>query len=440
MRANAELLVIGPPTLGRAVARALPRCRSTSTDDLLNGLWTIGHRAYDGVLVSYALGPRVSTALRSLREVAPTARIIVACAPEQEPEARATLAAGADDYVLEPVARAELESAFELAPVPGPTVHGNGTPSLVEVALFSEVLRNLQEGPQATLDRLAGVLQTAFDAEGVALHVDELSATAGRAAAPVLEEPIKRQDALVGSIALGRRAHGSYAASEAARLRDYAHLIETVVAQVREREHWRDLAWRDDLTGLRNRRYLEATLDRLLEQAAEQRLRLTFLLFDIDDFKSYNDRYGHETGDALLREVAQLLTHCSRERDVVARYGGDEFAIVLWDAEKPRVPGSKHPTDPLALVERFRRAIDTHRFRCLGPDAPGRARLSGGLACFPWDGKTRDELFRAADEALLSAKRGGKNQIVLAEGTLGRNGGGDAMPADEAGPADGPAD
>lgn len=416
MRGNARLLVIGPTALGSAVARALPRCQSVPIESLLGGIWTMGHGRFDGVVVSLGLGRRVLRAVRSLREVAPDTRIVVTCPAAEEPSARQALAAGADDYVLEPVAREDLETALQIASVPRYVASDQAVPSVQEIVQLSDVLRNLPEGPLATLDRLTTLVQEAFAAQGVVIQVDEFSATAGQPDPPVLHEPIRRRGSPIGSLALSRPRQGTYTASDAARLSDYARLIETIMAQVRERQHWQDLAWRDDLTGLRNRRYFDTTLNDLIGRATAERRRLTVLLFDIDDFKTYNDRYGHDTGDALLREVAALLTRCSREHDVVSRYGGDEFAIILWDAEKPRVLGSQHPTEPMALADRFCRAIREHDFKCLGREAPGPVTLSGGLACFPWDGQTRAAILRAADEALLAAKRTGKNRIALANG------------------------
>lgn len=416
MRSTPQLLVIGPAALSSAVATCLPRCKSVATEDLLGGLWTFGQRTFDGVVLSYALGHRVISVIRNLRDLRPDTRIIVTVSPAEEPNVRQALDAGADEYILEPVAADDLESALAVTTVPSFDESGAAVPSVEEVVQLSDVLKNLSEGSQATLDRLVTLVQNAFDTQGAAIRIDELAATCGQLGRAVLQEPIRRGDTVVGNIALGQRRRGSYSASDAARLRDYARLIDSVIAQTREREHWQDLAWRDDLSGLRNRRYFDATLERLISKAAAERHRVTVFLFDIDDFKSYNDHYGHETGDALIREVAQLLTHCSREHDIVARYGGDEFAVIMWDAERPRVPGSEHPSEPSALADRFCAVIRSHNFTCLGPGAPGPVTISGGLACYPWDGQTRPEIIRAADAALLTAKRAGKNKIALANG------------------------
>ncbi len=417
MRGNPRILVIGASGLGAAVARALPRCQVVTTGTLLSGLWTAGHEEFDVIAVSLAAGSSVPPAIRALRQVAGQARIVVSCAACEEPRAREALQAGADDYVLEPLVADELAATCRVArPAPLPVPAGP-LPSMEEILELSEVLKNLGAGLPDTLARLAAMLRKIFQAESVAIRVGDDSAQDGPAGPPVLEEPLRRGDDVVGTVALGPRSRSSFLASDAARLANYARLIETIVAQASERARWQDLAWRDDLSSLRNRRYFEATLDRLIGQAAAERFRVTVILFDIDDFKTYNDRFGHETGDALIREVAVLLKSCSRGHDVVARYGGDEFAVIIWDAEQPRVPGSQHPTDPMVLAERFQGAMQRHAFKCLGRGAPGPVTFSGGLACFPWDGQTRLEILRAADAALLTAKRGGKNHILLAEKT-----------------------
>ncbi len=429
MRGNARILVIGSDALGTAVARALPRCQAVTVTGGLRGLWTAGQSAYDGIVVSLDDQTRAARLLRSLREVLPQTRIVVAGPAAREPEVQAAVAAGADDYVLEPVAAGDLHAALGLPAAPRAPAQDLALPAVPEIVQLGEVLKQLSAGLEATLERLATLLQRAFEAAGVTMQVEELTTTAGRPAPPVLEEPLRRQERVIGFIALGQRVQGSYTTADAARLADYARLIETIAAQAHERALWQELAWRDDLSGLRNRRYFEQRLDELLQQATAQRSRVTVLLFDIDDFKSYNDAYGHATGDALLREVAALLLRCSREHDVVARYGGDEFTAILWDAEQPRIAGSQHPSDPAAVAARFQDVIRAHAFQCLGAGAPGPVTLSAGLACFPWDGRTRSELLCAADAALLTAKRSGKNRVQLAEPTA-TSAPTDAAPAD----------
>jgi diguanylate cyclase (GGDEF)-like protein len=421
MRPDARLLVIGPNRFRKAAGRALPHCERVDTGQPLAGVWKAGQQAFEGVLLSLATSRKPTRVIRSLRQVSPASRIVVACAPTAEPNAREALRAGADEYVIEPLTRVELERAFDIPP--SPAAQPKAVPisaGFDEQGQLAQIIKSLAEGPESALRRMAELLKATFEASYVVVEMRQMLATAGSAGEPVLQEPIRCQGAQVGMVALGRCKRGSYDASVAARLADYARLIEAVATVAGERVHWQNLAWTDDLSHLRNRRYFDQRCDELLAECARQRLHLTVLLLDLDGFKSYNDRLGHETGDALIREVAYLLTHCSRESDIVARYGGDEFAIMFWDAEKARVPGSRHPVDPLAFAERFCQTIRTHSFRCLGPNAPGEVTVSGGLATFPWDGTTREQLMRAADAALLEAKRTGKNRIKLA--TSGPNG------------------
>jgi diguanylate cyclase (GGDEF)-like protein len=419
MHADGRLLVIGSRGLCDEVGRILPGFQREFAEHALAGLWSAGQSPFDAVLISVGAARKLPRFIRNLRRVSPSTRAIVVCAPAEEPQARTALAAGADDYVLEPVAAEELQRALQIeAPAPVRPVEPPA-PTPQEIVRLSDVLRNLGEGPRETLDRLARLLRDSFGARSAAITIDDLTVAAGEAHAPVLEEPIRREGETIGGVALGAACAGAYTTAAAARLADYARLIEAVIGQVREQSRWRSLAWTDDLSGLHNRRYFERSLDDLIARCTEQRSQLTLLLFDIDDFKSYNDRYGHETGDALIREVAELLRTCTRESDVIVRYGGDEFAVIFWDAEKPRVPGSRHPTDIMAVAERFCGSIASHNFQCLGRAAPGPVTISGGMACFPWDGRARGHLLRAADEALLQAKREGKNRIVIAGGNGG---------------------
>ena len=186
------------------------------------------------------------------------------------------------------------------------------------------------------------------------------------------------------------------------------------------------LATQDDLTGLKNRRYLNQFLRQILSLAKQYRFNVTMLIFDIDNFKQYNDLYGHAVGDNVLFQAGKMIRHCCRRHDVVARVGGDEFIVVFWDlpdvqkhsqvsgsnAERRKAEG-KHPREPLFMAERFRKEIEATRLPFLGPHGQGKLTISGGLASFPDDGKTAEELSARADEALLEAKRKGKNKVVI---------------------------
>jgi diguanylate cyclase (GGDEF)-like protein len=169
----------------------------------------------------------------------------------------------------------------------------------------------------------------------------------------------------------------------------------------------------DPLTGLANRRYLDEVLSHLVERARNERFRVTLVLFDFDNFKHYNDAFGHGAGDEILREAGMLIKRCIRRQDFAARYGGDEIAVVLWDWQRRRIPNSEHPRSAMAIMERFRKLLKQHHFTRLGPQVQGSLTISGGLASFPWDAASGEELIERADQALLEAKRSGKDRIYL---------------------------
>lgn len=189
-----------------------------------------------------------------------------------------------------------------------------------------------------------------------------------------------------------------------------------VAMEKRHADLWRQ-AHIDELTGVWNRRYFDLRLGELIEGAQQQRGRVTLMIFDIDDFKSFNDQFGHDAGDEILRETARLMQSVVRTHDIVARIGGDEFAVIFWDAEQRRKPDSQHPDDVRRAAERFQAAVKDARFAKLGVDAPGRLTISGGLAGYPWDARDASDLFRAADAAAMQSKRQGKNALTFGAGT-----------------------
>jgi len=172
-------------------------------------------------------------------------------------------------------------------------------------------------------------------------------------------------------------------------------------------------AFTDPLTGAYNRRYFDRFLASALEQARAARRNVTVMVFDIDDFKTYNDRYGHDAGDEILRETVKLMRSTIRPTDRVCRIGGDEFAVIFYEPEGPRQEGSRHPQSVFDIAQRFQQHVQQHKFPKMVGLAQGSLTVSGGLATFPWDGMTVDELVKSADERALQSKRQGKNAITL---------------------------
>jgi two-component system cell cycle response regulator len=163
-----------------------------------------------------------------------------------------------------------------------------------------------------------------------------------------------------------------------------------------------EAAARDPLTGLANRLGLERTAPRLLERTTERGRVPWLVLVDVDWFKGVNDDAGHAAGDAALREIAQLLRRECRADDLVARWAGDEFVVLLGDTSDDRHAGP-------AVAERIRAAVDQHDWTMMLGVAR-RPTVSIGVAAGP---ASLDELFAAADIALYRAKRGGRNRVEV---------------------------
>jgi len=173
-------------------------------------------------------------------------------------------------------------------------------------------------------------------------------------------------------------------------------------------------AWTDELTGAGNRRSLSRVLGQVIERARVDRRPVTVMYFDIDNFKTYNDRFGHAAGDAVLRETVQLLRSVIRRGDHVFRIGGDEFVVIFApDQTGNRSPNSAPPESIGQIASRFQRQISNLQLPMIGADAPEPISISAGMVSYPWDGRTPEELLQRADELALESKRSGKNVITF---------------------------
>ncbi len=197
----------------------------------------------------------------------------------------------------------------------------------------------------------------------------------------------------------------------------------------------RRLAWTDELTGAGNRRAFDRVCTDVLATALSERRSVSLMCFDIDNFKHYNDAFGHDAGDEVLRETVELVRVCIRRGDHVFRIGGDEFVVLFCDPSPPRseralnasegshAPHTAHsahkppsigaPESVESIAQRFQRAIAEMRFASLGAHGLGTVSVSAGVAVFPWEGHDAASLLRLADLRAIESKRAGKNIITF---------------------------
>lgn len=184
-----------------------------------------------------------------------------------------------------------------------------------------------------------------------------------------------------------------------------AEQVALALANLRLRDTLKIQSIRDPLTGLFNRRFLEESLDRECRRALRAARPLSLIMFDVDHFKRFNDTFGHDAGDLVLREIGSLLRAMFRGEDVACRFGGEEFALVLSDTglEQAVIRAEQ-------LREQAHQLLITYRRQ-----AVGAITLSLGVAVLPEHGASGDALVRAADRALYAAKHGGRDRVAVAE-------------------------
>ena len=172
------------------------------------------------------------------------------------------------------------------------------------------------------------------------------------------------------------------------------------------RDKLKTLATIDELTGLHNRKYLLERMDQEISRAKRYASPLSLLMFDLDFFKTVNDIYGYEWGDVLLKSIADKLRQVIRKEDILARYGDEEFVVVLPNTSEDNA---------FLFAERFRREVERMEFIPAGEEERHPITISGGISTFPCIPDTEEDantIIRYAEHALYNAKKRGKNKIV----------------------------
>lgn len=183
----------------------------------------------------------------------------------------------------------------------------------------------------------------------------------------------------------------------------FAELIALALANVRLRENLQYQSIRDPLTGLYNRRYLDDYLFKHTHLAERNKTPFSVLLLDLDHFKKINDHFGHDAGDAVLKEVGNVLQNSIRIGDIATRYGGEEFVIVLYDIT---VEAARK------RAESIRQAVMMLKIK-YGVQQIGPVSITTGISTWPGDGKTSIELIEKADIALYNGKNKGRNRVIF---------------------------
>ncbi len=223
-------------------------------------------------------------------------------------------------------------------------------------------------------------------------------------AGPALFVPLRLRDQSPGYLAVFRHRDSAPFDPEDVRLLTLlAAWAAMALENLRLAQNVEKLAVTDDLTQVYNYRFLKSALRREIKRAGRYHQHLALLMIDVDNLKTYNDRHGHLRGSFLLREMAGLFATNVRSWDLVAKYGGDEFTVILPQTDM---------TGALSAAERLRVAVEEHTF----PLAQrGEITVSLGVSAFPADGQTTSALIETADRSLYLAKQRGRNQVGNAE-------------------------
>jgi diguanylate cyclase (GGDEF)-like protein len=400
------------------------------------------------------------TTAEAFRRIDPSVRLILLAASDDEPEVRDGLDGGFDEVVQAPLSAVTVSKI--VGGVEAPPATQNAGPGSAPAPLSNDAAPPAVETPPPAVETpppvnreptaetivapgvadIIDAMEPEIEGDGVAIPQGPLGDTdlveailteprglrdlalrlmieqTGWSDLTLTDEPPPGHSSASAEVRFGKRSFGSISTRQARRrqLRPWAAWLARWLALDRGYRDFRTMTFQDELTGAWNRRFYEVFMKKVIRSAARQRRTLMVLVFDIDDFKRYNDEFGHDAGDEVLRETVRLLNSVIRTGDRVCRIGGDEFVVIFGDPEGPREPGSNLPETVEEIASRFQDQVCQMKFPKLGLDAPGTLSVSGGLATYPWDGTDPASLLRHADQLALQSKQKGKNVITLGRG------------------------
>ncbi|OGF45257.1 MAG: hypothetical protein A2452_10100 [Candidatus Firestonebacteria bacterium RIFOXYC2_FULL_39_67] len=279
-----------------------------------------------------------------------------------------------------------------------PKIYGDNsiiiTKGIKELKLDSQITENIKKNHSLLINNLT----SSHSEYSKYIQICENGITS------LLVSPLKLGDTTIGFIGVFTKSNYNFTGKELRMLTTFASQAAILVQNATLLEKTRELSVRDELTGLYNFRYFKSKMSEEFMRASRYTHDLSLLMFDIDKFKSYNDTFGHQSGNIALKAVAGVLNESSRPTDFVCRYGGEEFVIVLTETTKENA---------LKFAERVRSKIEKTNF----VDADGKpsrpVTISVGVASFPTD-KPIDgqELIAFSDKALYKGKESGRNIVV----------------------------
>lgn len=217
--------------------------------------------------------------------------------------------------------------------------------------------------------------------------------------------PMMAQGEALGMLHLSVAGSGRLTVARRTLVVTVAEHLGLAISNLKLKETLLSQAIRDPLTTLFNRRFMEESLEREVRRAERNKRLLGIIMIDLDNFKTFNDTFGHDAGDTLLRELGSLLQSKVRGEDIACRYGGEEFTLILPEAT---IDGTRQRAEQIRGV--VKRLKLRHRDHPLG-----RVTISVGIAMYPNHGPTGEDVLRAADEALYRAKGEGRDRVVVAD-------------------------